>query len=49
VLGWAGVIPIDAFALLAATWGVLPLGAAMKGLLLYGAIILSFMGGAHWD
>ena len=48
VLGWLGVIPFAAFALLAVTGGVLPNGAAMSGLVLYGAIILSFMGGAQW-
>lgn len=48
VLGWLGVIPFAAFALLAAMAGVLPRGTAMSGLVLYGAIILSFMGGAQW-
>ena len=48
LLGWLGVIPFAAFALLAATGSVLPNGAAMNGLVLYGAIILSFMGGAQW-
>jgi hypothetical protein len=48
VLGWLGVIPFAAFALLAATGGVLPHGAARSGFVLYGAIILSFMGGAQW-
>ncbi|MGB9164226.1 MAG: DUF3429 domain-containing protein, partial [Rhodomicrobium sp.] len=48
VLGWLGVIPFAAFALLAVTGGVLPHGSAMSGLVLYGAIILSFMGGAQW-
>ena len=48
LLGWLGVLPFAAFALLAATGGVLPRGAAMSGLVLYGAIILSFMGGAQW-
>ena len=48
VLGWLGVIPFAAFALLAATESVMPHGAAMSGLVLYGAIILSFMGGAQW-
>jgi hypothetical protein len=45
VLGWLGVIPFAAFALLAVTGGV---GSAMSALVLYGAIILSFMGGAQW-
>ena len=48
VLGWLGVIPFAAFALLAVTGGVLPHGSAMSGLVFYGAIILSFMGGAQW-
>ena len=48
VLGWLGVIPFAAFALLAVTGGVLPHGSAMSGLVPYGAIILSFMGGAQW-
>jgi hypothetical protein len=48
VLGWLGVIPFAAFALSLATGDVLPRGAAMSGLVLYGAIILSFMGGAQW-
>ena len=48
VLGWLGVLPFAAFALSAATGGVLPPGTAMSGLVLYGAIILSFMGGAQW-
>ncbi len=48
VLGWLGVIPFAAFALLVVTGGVLPRGSATSGLVLYGTIILSFMGGAQW-
>lgn len=48
VLGWLGVIPFFSLALLASVGGVLLPGAAMSGLVLYGSIILSFMGGAHW-
>ena len=48
VIGWLGVLPFAAFSLLAATGGVLPRDAAMSRLVLYGAIILSFMGGAQW-
>ena len=48
VLGWLGVIPFAAFSLLALTGGVLPPGAALHALVLYGVVILSFMGGAHW-
>ena len=48
VLGWLGVIPFAAFALLAVAGGLPPRGAAISGLILYGAIILSFMGGAQW-
>jgi hypothetical protein len=51
LLGWAGVIPFAALALQVATgW---PLGGRMTGpalylLTTYGALILSFMGGAQW-
>ncbi len=48
VLGWLGVLPFAACALLSITGGVLPPGAAARALVLYGAIILSFMGGAQW-
>jgi len=48
VLGWLGVLPFAALALLAVTGGVLPNGSAMSGLVQYGLIILSFMGGAQW-
>lgn len=48
VLGWLGVLPFAALALLVLTGGVLPNGSAMSGLVQYGLIILSFMGGAQW-
>ncbi len=48
VLGWLGVLPFAALALFAVTGGVLPTGAAVSGLVQYGLIILSFMGGAQW-
>lgn len=48
VLGWLGVLPFAALALLAVTGGVLPNGGAMTWLVQYGLIILSFMGGAQW-
>ncbi len=48
MLGWLGVLPFAAFTLLVAIGGILPRGDAMSGLVLYGAIILSFMGGAQW-
>ena len=48
VLGWLGVLPFAALALLAVTGGVLPDAGAMSGLVQYGLIILSFMGGAQW-
>ncbi len=48
VLGWLGVLPFAAFALLAVAGGVLPRGTASSALILYGVVILSFMGGAQW-
>ena len=48
VLGWLGVIPFAVCAALASTGGVVPPGAALHALVLYGVVILSFMGGAHW-
>ncbi len=47
-LGWLGVLPFVALSLLAVTGGVLPAGDAMRVLVTYGLIILSFMGGAQW-
>lgn len=46
VLGWAGVLPFLACAIL--VWSPLMHEAALQGILLYGAIILSFLGGVHW-
>ena len=48
VLGWCGVIPFAA--LTAAALGSTPLDPAHaeRLLVLYGAVILSFMGGVHW-
>jgi hypothetical protein len=48
VLGWLGVLPFAGLALAAVTGGLLPHESATRGLVLYGAIILSFMGGAQW-
>jgi hypothetical protein len=48
VLGWAGVVPF-AFLSLAAIVGGPPVAAnALSALIVYGAVILSFMGGAQW-
>ncbi|MDE3078602.1 MAG: DUF3429 domain-containing protein [Paracoccaceae bacterium] len=47
VLGWLGVLPFAALALATAA-GRLPHEPAATGLLAYGVVILSFMGGAHW-
>lgn len=48
VLGWLGVLPFAAFSLAAATGAIpLPVNSA-NALVLYGAVILSFMGGAQW-
>ena len=48
ILGWLGVLPFAALTLLAAYGSDLPGGAPLGLLVLYGAIILSFMGGAQW-
>jgi hypothetical protein len=48
VLGWFGVLPFATFALLAMTGALLPRGTASSALILYGVVILSFMGGAQW-
>ena len=48
VLGWAGVLPFAGFALQAITGGVLAPESAAKGIVIYGAVILSFMGGVQW-
>jgi len=48
VLGWAGVIPFAGLALATILgWNVLPVFPA-GALTTYGAIILSFLGGAQW-
>lgn len=48
VLGWLGVLPFAAFAMMAATGMPLAPDPAARALVLYGAVILSFMGGAQW-
>lgn len=48
LLGWAGVTPFVAFAILATLGPPAHAGAAMAALVGYGAIILSFMGGVIW-
>ncbi len=48
VLGWLGFLPFALFATLVITQAVLPLQASMNALIVYGVIILSFMGGAQW-
>lgn len=48
ILGWLGVIPFAACAVLTVTGGVLSYSATIDALVVYGAIILSFMGGAQW-
>ncbi len=48
VLGWLGVLPFAALALLSVAGGVLAPDAAIEGLITYAMIILSFMGGAQW-
>lgn len=48
ILGWLGVVPFAAFSLLSVTGTTaLPFGP-QDGLFLYGALILSFMGGVQW-
>ena len=49
VLGWAGIMPFVALSL-AAVFAIGPLSQswAMGALALYGAVILSFLGGAVW-
>ncbi len=53
ILGWAGVLPFAALSLMVATGWSPPLWRALhwpapEALWLYGALILSFMGGAQW-
>lgn len=45
-LGWSGVLPFLALAL--ATWSPDWRDYAVRGLLAYGALILSFLGGVRW-
>lgn len=48
-LGWAGIIPFVALSLSAVfTIGPISQTWAMGALVLYGAVILSFLGGAAW-
>ncbi len=51
-LGWAGVIPFAAFAVLTLTggapWSELDQSRVLHALVTYGMIILSFMGGVQW-
>ncbi len=48
ILGWLGVLPFSALSLLSVSGSDLPGGTPLGLLVLYGAIILSFMGGAQW-
>lgn len=48
VLGWLGVLPFATFSALAISGALLASETATNALILYGAIILSFMGGAQW-
>jgi hypothetical protein len=48
ILGWLGVLPFAALALSTTVDGMMPRAAAADALVLYAAIILSFMGGAQW-
>jgi hypothetical protein len=45
-LGWAGVLPFLALSI--AAWWPASREPAMQGFLAYGALILSFLGGARW-
>lgn len=47
ILGFAGLVPF--WAAMVVAWGVPAWsGAALAAQLLYGALILSFLGGVHW-
>lgn len=48
VLGWLGVVPFVALAGAAIVGGAVPPATAVTALVLYAAIILSFMGGVQW-
>ena len=48
ILGWLGVTPFAGFAVAIAAGWPLATDVGLRGLIRYGAIILSFMGGVHW-
>jgi hypothetical protein len=48
LLGWLGVVPFAAFVVVVYAGRVLPRDAALNGMLVYGCLILSFLGGAQW-
>lgn len=48
LLGWLGVLPFAASCLVAVFGNADAAGLALRALVVYGAIILSFMGGAQW-
>ena len=48
ILGYSGVIPFAATALLVALGSVELRQLALSGFLVYGAVILSFLGGIRW-
>jgi hypothetical protein len=48
ILGWLGVVPFAAFVLVGYAGRLLPRDAALNGMLVYGCLILSFLGGAQW-
>jgi hypothetical protein len=48
VLGWLGVLPLAALASAVYAGRPLPRDAALSGLVVYGCLILSFLGGAQW-
>jgi hypothetical protein len=48
LLGYAGVLPFVAFALAHFLGGVEVSGHALRGFLVYSALILSFLGGIRW-
>lgn len=48
LLGWLGVVPFAAFASVAYAEWLLPRDVALNGMIVYGCLILSFLGGAQW-
>lgn len=48
LLGWLGVVPFATLAMATLVLGPAEASRAVAGLLLYAAIILSFMGGVQW-